>query len=76
MRFDNAARNRTISPIAIIDGAPKPCAAASIPARARLVTKTRCRGVVALLTIATGRSGDTPAASRASAISARRLIPI
>src|ERR1051325_9325587 len=72
----SAARNRTISPTAIIVGPSMPASAAAVAASANDVTSTRCAGVVALLTIATGASTRRPAAMSRAAIAPSWRNPI
>src|ERR1051326_7642877 len=72
----SVARNRTISPTAIIVGPSMPPSAPAGAASASDVTSTRCAGVVALLTIATGSSARRPAAMSRAAIAPRWRNPI
>src|SRR5204862_2753487 len=72
----SAARNRTTSPTAMIVGPSMPASAAATAATANDVMSTRCAGVVALLTIATGSSARRPAAMSRAAIAPSWRNPI
>src|SRR5262249_16006269 len=58
----------TAWPMATTAGGSRPLAAMSAAARARVVSSTRCCGVVARLTTATGSAGRRPAATQGAAV--------